>query len=111
MATAVIDRIEGGCPPGTNLGIVIFETVYTLERTYKQSREQIAFALLPIIDLPGIILPGKRYYRRIFVHYCARPLGFADAYHVVLMQRLRLDQILSFDTDFDHVPGISRRER
>ncbi len=68
MATAVIDRIEQGAVQVRTSDIVISETVYTLERSYKQSREQIAFALLPIIDLPGIILPGKRYYRRIFVH-------------------------------------------
>ena len=37
-------------------------------------------------------------------------ISFADAYHAVLMQRGRLNQIVSFDKGFDRVPGIKRME-
>jgi len=37
-------------------------------------------------------------------------LPFADAYHAVLMQRLKLNEIASFDLDFDKVVGIIRVE-
>ncbi|MDO8690651.1 MAG: PIN domain-containing protein, partial [Dehalococcoidia bacterium] len=90
---------------------VIFETAFTLQRSYKQPRDRIADALLPLIQLPGIILPGKRLFRRAFALYrSASPIGFADCYHAALMERLGITEILSFDTDFDRVPGIKRRE-
>ena len=109
-ATAFLERIEKGEVEAHIADTVIFETVFTLQRTYKQPRDRIASALLPLIELPGIVLPGKRHYRKVFALYRSGPLGFADCYHVVLMQRLRIDEILSFDTHFDHISDLTRRE-
>lgn len=47
---------------------------------------------------------------QIFALYLASPLGFADCYHVMLMHRLGITEVLSFDTDFDRIPGLRRRE-
>jgi predicted nucleic acid-binding protein len=91
-------------------GTVIFEVVFTLQRAYKVPRERIAEAILPLIELSGISLPGKRAYRKMFALYRQSPLGFADCYHFVLMERLTTREILSFDLDFDRVPGVTRRE-
>jgi len=109
-ATAILARIELGELVVRTADTVIFETVFTLQRGYHQARPQIAAAVLPLIELPGIVLPGKRAYRAVFSLYQTSRLGFADCYHVVLMQRLGLNEIFSFDTDFDRVPGIVRRE-
>jgi predicted nucleic acid-binding protein len=35
-------------------------------------------------------------------------LPFADAYHAVLMEQLNLTEIVTFDTDFDKIKGITR---
>ncbi len=108
-ATAILYRIEEGTLQARTSDAVIFETVFTLQR-YKQPRDRIAEAIVPLIELPGIVLPGKRHYRKVFALYQSSPLGFVDCYHVALMQRLGLGEILSFDTEFDRVPGIKRRE-
>ena len=55
-------------------------------------------------------LPGKRRLRKVFDLYVDLNLPFADAYHVALMQRLGLRQIISFDKEFDRVPGVTRVE-
>jgi predicted nucleic-acid-binding protein len=89
---------------------VIFEAVFTLERSYRQPRDQIAAALLPLIELQGIILPGKRRFRRAFDLYVQESLPFGDAYHVALMESLRLTQVVSFDRHFDRAPGVVRIE-
>jgi hypothetical protein len=39
---------------------VIFETVFTLQRVHRQKEAAIGGALLPLLELPGIMLPGKR---------------------------------------------------
>lgn len=109
-ATTILGRIEQGDLRVRTSDAVIFETVFTLQRSYKVPKDRIADALLPLIDLSGIVLPGKRHYRTIFALYRSSSLGFVDCYHVALMQRLRLTDILSFDSDFDKVPGIQRRE-
>ena len=86
-ATAIIGCIEQGALQARTSDIVIFEPVYTLQRTYKQSRPTIASGLLALLDLPGVLLPGKTRYHQVFSEYCSRSLGFADCFHLVLMRR------------------------
>lgn len=109
-ATSIISRIEQAKLQVRTSEIVIFETVFTLKRTYKQPKEKIVAALAPILELPGIVLPGKRRFRQVFDLYLTTKLGFADCYHLVFMDQLKIKEILSFDTDFDDLPGLTRRE-
>ena len=109
-ATALLHRIEQGSLKVRTADTVIFETVFTLERVYKQSKEAIRDAFLPLIELPGIVLPGKRRFRQVFAYYIDKNISFADAYHTVLMESLRLRQIVSFDRDFDRIPSLKRVE-
>jgi predicted nucleic acid-binding protein len=88
--------------------LVIFEIVFTLERSYKRPKAAIRRALLPLLELPGLVLPGKRRFRKAFDLYVNLNISFADACHAVLMQQLGLDEIATFDAEFDRVPGISR---
>src|SRR3990172_2935053 len=89
---------------------VIFEAVFTLERQYRRPKAAIRDALLPLIDLPGIVLPGKRRLHKAFDTYVDLNLSFADAYHAAVMEQLKLDRIISFDRGFDRAPGIRREE-
>lgn len=89
---------------------VIFETVFTLQRQYRIPKSVVRDLLLPIISLSGIVLPGKQHFHSVFDLYVERNISFVDAYHAVLMQRLGLRTVVSFDADFDRLPGITRIE-
>ena len=90
---------------------VIFEAAFTLEKFYKVPRGQIRGTLLDLLQLPGIVLPGKRAYRRVFDLWVERAgLSFADCYHAVLVERLGLPALITFDHKFDRVAGVTRRE-
>ena len=107
-ATAYLAHIEEGEVQVQTADTVIFEAVFTLQRQYRQPKAKIRQVLLPLIELPGIFLPGKRRFREAFDLYVDQNLPFADAYHAVLMKHLGLAEIVSFDTDFDHIQGITR---
>ena len=109
-ATAYLARVEAGDVRVRIAETVVFETVFTLQRQYGHSRAAIRDTLLPLIDLPGIILPGKRRFRRVFDLYVDLNLPFVDAYHAVLMDDLGLTEIVTFDREFDRVPGVTRLE-
>ena len=109
-ATAYLERLERGEIEVSTADTVVFETAFLLERRYRLSRPAVRDALLPFLELPGVILPGKRRFRRVFELYVDSNLPFADAYHVALMEGLGLTEIISFDRDYDRVPGIRRRE-
>jgi len=108
-ARALLKRVEGGHRVRVTESVV-FEVVFTLQRTYKKSRQEISDNLLPILELPGIALPGKSIIREAFRLYLQTPLSIIDAYHAALMADLGLTEIYSFDPHFDHVPGITRLE-
>lgn len=108
--TAYLARIEQGELKARIADTVVFETVFTLQRQYRHSKDAIRDAVLPLIELPGIVLPGKRALRRVFDLYVDLNISFADAYHAVLMKRLALDEIVSYDKQFDRVPDITRSE-
>ena len=109
-ATAYLARVEQGEIKVHIADTVIFEAVFTLERTYHQPKANIRDALLPLIELSGVILPGKRHFREVFDLYVTLNLPFADAYHAALARRLKADGIVSFDKHFDRIPGIARSD-
>lgn len=110
-ATAWLARIEQGEFKVRTADTVVFETVFTLERTYRQARADIRNTLLPLLELPGIVLPGKRWLRQVFDLYVQEPaLSFADCYHAVAAKRFGSPTMVSFDQDFDRIPWLTRRE-
>src|SRR5437763_2029595 len=55
-ATAYLERIERGELEVRTADVVIFETVFTLQRQYRHPKAMIRDVLLPLVDLPGIVL-------------------------------------------------------
>lgn len=109
-STAYLQRIERGEIQVRTADTVIFETVFTLQRSYRQAKADIAASLLPLIELPGIVLPGKRRFRTVFSYYVGLNISFADAYHASLMQSWHLTEVITFDREFNRVAGITRHE-
>jgi uncharacterized protein len=109
-ATAYLTRVENKEFKVRTADTVVFETVYTLQRAYRQAKADIRDAFLPLIELPGIVLPGKRRFRKVFTYYVDANISFADAYHTVLMEGLKLREVVSFDREFDRISTIRRIE-
>jgi predicted nucleic acid-binding protein len=89
---------------------VVFETVFLLQKRHNVSKAQIRDSLLELIELPAVELPNKQRLRRVLDLYVEANMSFADAFHVALMEQLGIEEIVSFDRDFDRVPGITRVE-
>ena len=109
-STALLARIERGELEAQLSDMVVFETVFTLERSYKVPKAQIRDAIQALLALPGIILPGKRRYIRIFEIYVDYNLPFGDAYIAADMERYGSTELYSFDRRFNRIPGITRLE-
>src|SRR5437667_12647566 len=75
-ATAYLNRIEAGELEVRTSDIVIFETVFLLERRYHHSKASITEAMTGLLDLRGIVLPGQRRFRKSFNLYIELNLPF-----------------------------------
>ncbi len=109
-ATSFLQKIERGEVQARTADTAIFETVFLLEKRYGQPKAKIRDGVLSLIELPAMSLPNKHRLRRVFEIYMDVNLSFADAYHVALMEQVGIDEIATFDRDFDRVPGIRRVE-
>jgi uncharacterized protein len=110
-ATAYFRLIANGNRSVQISDLVVFESVFTLEKTYRMPRHAIRDAIWPLLTLSGVTLEKKHEFHAVFDLYVNRPsLSFADCYHVELVKRLELPQVVSFDRGFDKVPGITRIE-
>ena len=109
-ATAFLERLERGELRGILAETVIFETVFNLQRRHGVTRPTIRENLQALLELPSLDVRGKSTVRRALDLYVELNVGFADAYHVALMEQLGIKEIATFDKDFDRVPGIRRVE-
>ena len=110
-ALGLLSRLEQGREKVATSPMVIFEVVFTLQRRHQVPRQQIRDSVKDILSFRGLELPNKRLYERALDLYAARQnLSFPDAFHVVYMGLLGIEEIYSWDTDFDKLEGIQRVE-
>jgi predicted nucleic acid-binding protein len=88
---------------------VIFEAVFTLERRQGRSRQLVRDQMRELIELPGMTVPNKRLLLDALDIHAQLSISLVDAYIAALA--LASDgQVISFDRDFDRIPGVTRVE-
>jgi predicted nucleic acid-binding protein len=90
--------------------LVIFETIFTLQKSYGVQRTRIRELLWPILRLPNLDLHDKPVYEEALTIFASTTLSFADAHNAAFMRWRNLNRIYSWDEDFDRVAGIERIE-
>lgn len=105
-----MEKVEVGEIKVITTHAVMFEVVFTLERFYKKGKIEIRDLLLPLLELRNIKLEGKRSLRTIFDIYIGKNISFIDAYHAVFMEKENINEVISFDHDFDRIEKIKRIE-
>lgn len=110
---AFFESVEKGEEEARLTEGTLCEVIFVLvsPRQYGLSHSEAAARLRPILALPGIHLTNKQRYRtalQVFARYTF--LDFEDA---LLVTRIKQDPsltLLSYDTDFDRLPGVMRSE-
>jgi len=107
----LLKRTERGEEKLETSDLVISEVVWILEsKLYSLDRDRIRDLVLPILQLRGLRLPGKRVFERALQLYGDKAIDFVDAYNAATMEKRGLAAIYSYDVDFDKVEGINRLE-
>lgn len=106
-------RVEQGTEELTTCEAVITEVVYVLSsrQLYGLSHQEIRARLAPLLVLKGLRLPQKRLYQRALDLYAAHPaLDFEDALCVAHMEDQGVNELYSYDRDFDRIAAVRRVE-
>lgn len=110
-STALMEAVAAGRVRIRLPDTVVFETIFTLQRTYAVPKADIHNELSALLDHPGVILDHKQavlsalgFWRDV------GGLSFADCYHLALAADLGFTEIHSFDKQMDRFPGVARVE-
>lgn len=91
--------------------LAISEVIFTLERSYKLPKLDVAQNLILFLQTPNIVVEQEELLRKTLVYYVNKNISFIDSYHVALMEKKKLKRIYSFDWDFDKFSHIKRLEK
>jgi predicted nucleic acid-binding protein len=109
-ALALLEKVERGEERVAISSLVIFETVFTLQKSYAVERERIQSSMLSILGLRGLECEDRSVHTEALEVFGSSNLSFADAYNAAYMHHRGLRRIYSWDADFDRVSGIERLE-
>lgn len=110
---ALFRRLASGEEEATTCEAIVAEVCYVLRSRahYHLPPAEIAELLRPVLLLRGLKLPHKRTYLRALDFWTAHAaLDFEDVLLAAHRDRLGIDAITSYDTDFDKIQGVRRIE-
>ncbi|MGB9612629.1 MAG: PIN domain-containing protein [Candidatus Margulisiibacteriota bacterium] len=90
--------------------LTVAEVVWVLEKVYKCSRTDIREKVEAILNTPNLIFQNKEIIAECTILYDIHNIDFIDAYHAVLMSKRDIEEIYSYNTDFDILERIIRKE-
>lgn len=90
--------------------LAVAETIWTLERFHRLSKEEVVSKVVPLLKLRGVRVVGKELFLRALPLYAEKNVSFTDAYMAVQMERVGSEEIYSYDRDFDRLDQVTRVE-
>ena len=108
----LFQKVKRGEIELTTCEAVIAEVVYVLSShsLYNLPRDEACSLLLPIINLYGLKIPQKRLYIRALDIYASKNIDFEDALSFAHMEKRKIKEIYSYDSDFDKLEELRRLE-
>jgi predicted nucleic acid-binding protein len=101
--------VEGKIELSTS-GIVIAELIWTLLSYYKVQKADVVEKISIMVSTDNLYIPDKDIITDALVLYGRKNIDYIDAYNAVFMKRYGLEEIYSYDGDFDVVENINRNE-
>jgi predicted nucleic acid-binding protein len=88
--------------------VVVAEVVWVLKSFYGFSPAEISTLLVEFLSHDGLQCEDKLGLIRALSFYNEKNIDFIDALLAVQMARQKVNEVYSFDTHFDRLPGITR---
>lgn len=103
------EALEGKIALATS-GIVIAELIWTLLSYYKVSKADVIEKISIIVSTENLYIPDKDIIADAIVLFSRKNIDYIDAYNAIFMKYQGLNEIYSYDEDFDAIEDINRKE-
>lgn len=91
--------------------VILSEVVFVLGKIYGFSPARISAGLLPLVRLPGFVMPHKERYIQALELFASSVPHFGDACLCAAALEQTEGRLYSFDHKVAHVEGVMRLER
>jgi predicted nucleic acid-binding protein len=91
-------------------GMVIAELIWTLLSYYKVPKAEVVEKMAVIIGTKGIDIPDRDIIAESLILFGRKNVDYIDAYNTMFMKRHRLEEIYSYDRDFEEIESVKRLE-
>lgn len=108
-ARELLERAEREDESLVTTVLTIAEIVWVLESVYELDRSSIRAKVVAILGLPGLTVEDQEILLQAIVWYEEKNVDFADAYSAAWMEARGLDEVYTFDQDFDRFEGLTPR--
>lgn len=109
QARVLFDAVDRGEITLVVEEIVVAETVWVLHSFYGYGYHEIGRVMQQLLSHPGLETDDKAGLLTALHLFVEKNVDFTDALVAVHMERWGLQDIFSFDSHFDRLPGIVRR--
>ena len=106
-ARRLLERSERGEEQLVTTALTIAEIVWVLESVYELDRASIRAKVVAILGLSGLTVEDGETLLQAIVWYEEKNVVFAVAYSAAWMDRRGLDEVYTFDRDFDRFEGLT----
>jgi predicted nucleic acid-binding protein len=109
----LLKRIDRGEEDAFTIEAAIVEVMFVLlsPRNYNMAREEVASRVTALLSIRNLEIAARAELLRACDLFARYPrLDLADALAVAYMERASVSEVVSYDRDFDMIPGIVRIE-
>jgi len=95
LALALLDRVAEGTEQVVTTPLVIFETIFLLQRTYKLAKTDIREKITAILAVQGLQLAERALCLGALDYYVEQNISYADAYNAAWMRGEGIAEVYS----------------
>ena len=107
---ALVQRLHEGTEVVQIAPLAVAEIIWTLERFYKLTKAEVTAKVSPLLKLKGLRVVNKELFLGALELFAEKNISFTDAYIAVQMERSGVEEIYSYDQDFDRLDQVIRLE-
>ena len=108
--TKLLEAVAEGRETAIVTPMVIAEIVWVLLGSYRLSKSSVIDAMRRILNTAKLEVVEHSILLKSLEVFESHDIDFIDAYHAAFMERRGITTVTSYDTDFDQIHGITRRE-
>ena len=90
--------------------LVIAEIVWVLESIYELQKEEVQDKVEKILNTPNLICPHRNLILSALTLYSEKNIDYIDAYNALVLKDECIEELYSYDKDYDRIDWLTRLE-